>query len=99
VDTQTKPRQPSFENARQPGGDSGQDREVPSESHPSQKPSWLDRLRQHWMLATVAACVVVVALIAGLLYWLDIRHYESTDDAFVAARSFSIAPNVGRLRR
>jgi membrane fusion protein (multidrug efflux system) len=47
------------------------------------------------MLATVAACVVVVALVAGLLYWLDIRHYESTDDAFVAARSFSIAPKVG----
>jgi membrane fusion protein (multidrug efflux system) len=47
------------------------------------------------MLATAAACIVVVALIAGLLYWLDIRHYESTDDAFVAARSFSIAPKVG----
>ncbi len=29
------------------------------------------------------------------MYWLDIRHYESTDDAFVAARSFSIAPKVG----
>ena len=28
-------------------------------------------------------------------YWLSIRNYESTDDAFVTARSFSIAPKVG----
>src|SRR5581483_8706308 len=30
----------------------------------------------------------------GLMYWLDTRDYEWTDDAFVAARSFSIAPKV-----
>jgi membrane fusion protein (multidrug efflux system) len=52
-------------------------------------------MRQHWMLAAAIACLVIVGLIAGLLYWLDARHYESTDDAFVAARSFSIAPKVG----
>uniref|UniRef100_UPI001FD9F71D HlyD family secretion protein n=1 Tax=Bradyrhizobium guangdongense TaxID=1325090 RepID=UPI001FD9F71D len=27
--------------------------------------------------------------------WLEVRHYESTDDAFVAARSFSVASKVG----
>jgi membrane fusion protein (multidrug efflux system) len=58
------------------------------------KPSLRERLRQHWLLATVAACVLVVAVIGGLLYWLSVRDYESTDDAFVAARSFSIAPKV-----
>jgi len=46
------------------------------------------------MLAATAACIAAVGLIAGLLYWLDARHYESTDDAFVATRSFSIAPKV-----
>ena len=59
------------------------------------KPSFRERLREHWLLATVAACVLVVAIIGGLLYWLSVRDYESTDDAFVAARSFSIAPKVG----
>ncbi len=54
-----------------------------------------DRLREHWLIATVAACLLVVAAIGGLLYWLSVRDYESTDDAFVAARSFSIAPKVG----
>ena len=59
------------------------------------KPSFRERLREHWLLATVAACLLVVAAIGGLLYWLSVRDYESTDDAFVAARSFSIAPKVG----
>ncbi len=58
-------------------------------------PSFRERLREHWLLATVAACVLVVAAVGGLLYWLSVRDYELTDDAFVAARSFSIAPKVG----
>src|SRR5947207_15074940 len=40
-------------------------------------------------------CALLIALIGGLVYWLNVRHYESTDDAFIAARSFSIAPKVG----
>jgi len=52
-------------------------------------------LREHWVLATVAACLLLVAVIGGLAYWLSVRNYESTDDAFVAARSFSVAPKVG----
>jgi membrane fusion protein, multidrug efflux system len=34
-------------------------------------------------------------VIGGIAYWLAVRNYETTDDAFVAARSFSIAPKVG----
>ena len=75
--------------------DSGKSSEGVGEPHEAQKPSLSDRLRQHWMLAAAAACISVVAVIVGLLYWLDIRHYESTDDAFVAARSFSVASKVG----
>lgn len=32
---------------------------------------------------------------AGYLYWDYADHFESTDDAFVAARQFSVAPKVG----
>jgi membrane fusion protein (multidrug efflux system) len=97
VDTQTRARQPSSDKARPPEHgpakpDSGTDNGDPRQT---QKKSARDRLREHWILAAAAACIVLIALIAGLLYWLDIRHYESTDDAFVAARSFSIAPKVG----
>jgi membrane fusion protein, multidrug efflux system len=31
---------------------------------------------------------------AGYLYWDDAAHFESTDDAFIAARQFSVAPHV-----
>ena len=58
-------------------------------------PSLRERLREHWLLATAGAIVLIAALVGGLLYWLDVRHYESTDDAFVAARSFSVASKVG----
>lgn len=59
------------------------------------KPSLRDRIREHWLLALVLSLLGVAALVGGLLYWLEVRHYESTDDAFVAARSFSVASKVG----
>jgi membrane fusion protein, multidrug efflux system len=43
----------------------------------------------------VAICVLLIALVGGVSYWLNARHFESTDDAFVAARSLSVAPKVG----
>ncbi|WP_439405481.1 HlyD family secretion protein [Bradyrhizobium sp. DASA03076] len=62
---------------------------------PDQTPTLRERIAEHWLLATVGAIVLIAALVGGLLYWLQVRHYESTDDAFVAARSFSVAPKVG----
>jgi membrane fusion protein (multidrug efflux system) len=37
---------------------------------------------------------LVVAAPAGYLYWDHTSHFESTDDAFIAARQFSVAPKV-----
>ena len=47
------------------------------------------------MLVIFVTCLLLVAVTGGLAYWLSVRNYESTDDAFVAARSFSVAPKVG----
>ncbi|MDB5655204.1 MAG: HlyD family secretion protein [Tardiphaga sp.] len=58
------------------------------------KPSMAERMRQHWLLTAIAAVVLVVAIVGGILYWLEARHYESTDDAFVDARVFSVAAKV-----
>ncbi|MBV8920590.1 HlyD family secretion protein [Bradyrhizobium sp.] len=69
--------------------------ERPKDAGGKPPPSLRERLREHWLLATVAACVLLIAAIGGLAYWLAIRNFESTDDAYVAARSFSIAPKVG----
>ena len=46
-------------------------------------------------MALVVACVLLAVLLGGTLYWFSVRDYESTDDAFIAARSFAIAPKVG----
>ncbi|WP_414642343.1 HlyD family secretion protein [Bradyrhizobium sp.] len=77
----------------------GQDktRETNEQRQDAAKPpsSLRDRVRERWLLVTVVCCLVLVATIGGLAYWLSIRDYESTDDAFIAARSFSVAPKVG----
>lgn len=103
MDAQTQERGPSADTTRQPehrrqqtsepalGAEAKQAKESPGKH----KQSWRERLREHWILAGLAACVLLIALIGGAVYWLQVRHFESTDDAFVAARSFSVAPKVG----
>ena len=41
-----------------------------------------------------AALTLIVGAPAGYIYWDNSSHFESTDDAFIAARQFSIAPQV-----
>ncbi|MDW6025454.1 HlyD family secretion protein [Mesorhizobium sp. BAC0120] len=45
-------------------------------------------------LIGLAIAAVLIALIGVGLWWLQARHYESTDDAFVEARFVSISPQV-----
>jgi membrane fusion protein (multidrug efflux system) len=46
------------------------------------------------LLLTGAAFLAAIVLGAGYLYWDYADHFESTDDAFVAARQFFVAPRV-----
>jgi membrane fusion protein, multidrug efflux system len=99
VDTQTKAPGPSSERGRRSEhrpetSYSGKGNKA-GEAGQARKPSLSERLRQHWVVASAVAVAIIIGLATGLLYWLDARHYESTDDAFVAARNFSIAPKVG----
>ena len=61
---------------------------------PGQSPSkgWL---RRHPLIASVGLVALALAAVAGYLYWDHTSHFESTDDAFIAARQFAIAPEVG----
>jgi membrane fusion protein (multidrug efflux system) len=43
---------------------------------------------------SLAALLLASVAGAGWLYWDNARHYETTDDAFIAARQFAIAPKV-----
>ncbi|WP_342733048.1 HlyD family secretion protein [Bradyrhizobium sp. B117] len=98
MDAQTRQRDPSAEQPQRakeaPKTPPDQTRDADGQKS-AKTPSLRDRLREHWLLATVGTVVLIAALIGGALYWLEVRHYESTDDAFVAARSFSVASKVG----
>ena len=51
-------------------------------------------LRRHPVAFLGSLILLVVLLPAGYLYWDYASHFESTDDAFIAARQFTIAPKV-----
>ena len=42
----------------------------------------------------IAGLIVVGAVVGGLLWWLDARNWESTDDAFVQADVTQVSPRV-----
>src|SRR5580704_4667684 len=51
----------------------------------------------HWRRpAALLAALLLAGLLAaaGALYWDYTGHFEQTDDAFVAARQFAIAPKI-----
>ena len=51
-------------------------------------------LRRHPFAFVIGLILFVLLAAGGFLYWDYARHFESTDDAFVAARQFPIAPKV-----
>ena len=67
-----------------------------AEKRSEEKPkvSFRDRVRQHPYIATTVAVVIVVVLAGLLAWWLHARHFESTDDAFIDARTVTVAPQV-----
>ena len=50
--------------------------------------------RMKWVAMMMAAIVVIAAIVAGAEWWRVARHFESTDDAFIGARQYSIAAKV-----
>jgi membrane fusion protein (multidrug efflux system) len=51
-------------------------------------------LRRRPVVSAIGAMLLASAIAGGYLYLDHARHFESTDDAFIAARQFSVAPKV-----
>jgi membrane fusion protein (multidrug efflux system) len=51
-------------------------------------------LRRHPFASIIGLLLLIPAAGATYLYWDNSDHFQSTDDSFVAARQFSIAPKV-----
>jgi membrane fusion protein, multidrug efflux system len=64
-----------------------QDDEHANETRPS---FW----RRHPFAVALGLCVCAFAAAGGCLYWDHARHFESTNDSFIAARQFAVAPKV-----
>jgi membrane fusion protein (multidrug efflux system) len=64
------------------------------EEKPGGKPPRRGIFRGHSLLAGAGLIAFLVAGMAGYLYWDYSSHFESTDDAFIAARQFAIAPKI-----
>lgn len=76
---------------------------APAQSNPDQPAPVTSRLMsrnaatgrsKRLLMIAAGAILSAVLLAAGYLYWDYASHFESTDDAFVAARQFSVAPRV-----
>src|SRR3569832_3038057 len=83
----TRRSEPALPGEDRPTGEQGG---KPQEQQDKPKPALRDRLREHWVLSTVGVCVLLIAAVGGLLYWLSVRDYEWTDDAFFAVRCFLV---------
>jgi membrane fusion protein, multidrug efflux system len=64
--------------------------ETEQESAQNDKPNGA---RRKWRLAIAAAVVLVVGVI-GLLWWLHARHFENTDDAYIDGAITNVAPRA-----
>jgi membrane fusion protein, multidrug efflux system len=78
-------------------------RDIPPETRhepapPAHTPEKADRPRKAWFRRPLALALggVLLAAIAGggYLWWDDASHFETTDDAFIAARQFAITPKI-----
>ena len=75
----------------------------PAETAPERPPDREDKaagkprrgwLRRHPIVAALGLIVLLAAAAAAYVYWDNANHFESTDDAFIAARQFAVAPKV-----
>ncbi len=51
-------------------------------------------LRRRPLLSLGLVCLAALAVAAGYVWWENGEHFESTDDAFIAARQIAIAPQI-----
>jgi membrane fusion protein, multidrug efflux system len=61
---------------------------------PNKRP-WRQILRQHRVLVICGVALFISAFVGLLIWWLHARQFESTDDAFIDARTVQISAQIG----
>jgi len=65
----------------------------PDEGHKSET-GLRATIRRHPIVIVAVAILLIGSIVAGVIWWLNARHYESTDDAFIDARTVPISSQV-----
>ncbi|SFL16522.1 HlyD family secretion protein [Methylobacterium pseudosasicola] len=92
---------PEGETARKPAPDDDEGQSAPDEkseddTEPEDEEQRPNILRRHPWAFLLGGLAVLALCVGVFFYWLLYMHpYESTDDAFVDARSISVQPKVG----
>lgn len=72
-----------------------QDRQ-PNDSEPDDNRPGL--IRRHPYIAAIVAILILLAIAAVVIWWINARQYEWTDDAFIDARTVTIGAEIaGRI--
>lgn len=69
------------------GNQGGEEDEAP-------KTSFREKLRQHKIATAITVILIIAAIAAGIIWYLNARHFENTDDAFIDGRPVAISPEV-----
>ena len=79
-------------------GDGDGDGDDDDESSEDGKKKKKKGLLQRPILLIVGGVIFLVLIVAGILFWLNARHFEETDDAFVDTHIVRLAPQIeGRV--
>jgi membrane fusion protein, multidrug efflux system len=83
------------EKRQEPRQDTAPSRETKSVPGATPKDrSWLTTLREHRTLVLTLAAVCVLLLVGTTIWWISASRYESTDDAFIDARTVTISSQL-----
>src|SRR5260221_13986967 len=70
------------------------DRQAGSSQAGVQKSPWRDIVHAHPYAAALIAIAAVIVVAAGAIWWRHLLQYESTDDAFVDARTVAVSSQI-----
>ena len=92
-DNQTQHDRPTQDVAGQPATDQGGKPSPADEPEKPKKPSLL----KNPIVLMIGGIVLAILLVGLLVFWLDARRFQSTDDAFVDVQIVRLAPQIQGL--